>query len=157
LSGLPHLYQKFELLTKIYNNLTTRSNCFAVWVTVGFFEVNQVDPATGRIWLGQEIGRADSRHVRHRMFAFLDRTQRQTTFGAVTSNTSILAPGTYTITPSAMTGTTASTLTGNTQQWAIQPGMTLRISGIGTAEEVVVKKVNPDPMTGLPISFVADF
>jgi hypothetical protein len=63
-----HPQRAQEILTKIANNLTTRSNVFAVWVTVGFFEVD----GAGRI--GAEIGRADGRHKRHRMFAIIDRT-----------------------------------------------------------------------------------
>jgi hypothetical protein len=76
-------YQRFELLNKIYNNFTTRSNSFAVWATVGFFEVNQVvavKDAAGklvgnRIYLGQEINRDQGRNIRHKMFAIIDRSQ----------------------------------------------------------------------------------
>ncbi|HYV37546.1 MAG TPA: hypothetical protein VE988_17705, partial [Gemmataceae bacterium] len=75
-------YIRYELLTKIYNNMTTRSNCFAVWVTVGFFEVQDPDPndplyKKGPImgsYLGQEIGRSEGRNVRHKMFAIVDRS-----------------------------------------------------------------------------------
>lgn len=108
-----HRYHQMELLSKIYNNLTTRSNVFAVWVTVGFFEVisedldgdgvldtedqnrnHQLDPGedlNGNLrldtedfnrnhildhsLLGKEIGRDENRHVRHRMFAIIDRTK----------------------------------------------------------------------------------
>ncbi|MCS7046900.1 MAG: hypothetical protein NZO58_11135, partial [Gemmataceae bacterium] len=76
-----HPVHQGELLSKIFNNLTTRSNVFAVWVTVGFFEVFEwpVVDAKGnligtRLELGQEVGRAENRHVRHRMFAIVDRT-----------------------------------------------------------------------------------
>jgi hypothetical protein len=64
-----HPYRRKELLRKIYNSVTTRSNVFAIWLTVGYFEID----ANGKLMA--EIGKAENRQIRHRMFAIVDRTQ----------------------------------------------------------------------------------
>jgi hypothetical protein len=64
----PHPYQRAELAMKLWERLTTRSNVFAVWCTVGFFEVDQ----NGK--LGPEIDADVGRQVRYRFFAIVDRT-----------------------------------------------------------------------------------
>src|SRR5262249_3329691 len=73
--GVTHPYQQTELLTKIYGRLTTRSHVFAVWVTVGFFEVVPGTENDSPPKLGREVGREEGRHIRHRMFAIVDRSQ----------------------------------------------------------------------------------
>jgi hypothetical protein len=83
-----HPYQQYELLTKIFNNTTTRSNVFAVWITIGFFDYN---PANGQI--GAEIGRSEGRHVRHRMFAVVDRSRTRAFSTTTTGPINPIAPG----------------------------------------------------------------
>jgi hypothetical protein len=70
--ALTHPYLKTGILQKLYNNVTTTSNVFAVWLTVGYFEV--VDESVKPARLGAELGRQENRHVRHRFFAIVDRS-----------------------------------------------------------------------------------
>lgn len=71
-----HPYLRNELLNKIFNNITTRSNTFGVWCTIGYFEVTNVGPfsATRRPQLGAEIDLDTGANVRHKFFAIVDRT-----------------------------------------------------------------------------------
>ncbi len=85
-----HPYYRMAMLQKIFNNTTTTSNTFAVWLTVGFFEVQDTDQAGNAIIppkIGSEIGRDQGRQIRHRLFAIIDRTGMN------------LTPGTFTGTP----------------------------------------------------------
>ncbi len=78
-----HPYFRTEWLQKLMNLTTVRSHQYAVWVTVGLFEVVregntqmvQVDPTLALDELGPEVGRAEGRNVRHRAFYIIDRTR----------------------------------------------------------------------------------
>ena len=86
----------FQPLTKLGNVFTTRSHVFAVWITVGFFEVTEENyPAVGLDGvdndgdgqtdepdeivyidrLGPEIGSDTGQVVRHRAFFIVDRSR----------------------------------------------------------------------------------
>jgi hypothetical protein len=78
-----HPVFRIEWLQKILNNTTVRTHQYAVWVTVGYFEVvqqgdprlAQTNPLLAIDKLGPEIGAAEGRAVRHRAFFLLDRTR----------------------------------------------------------------------------------
>jgi hypothetical protein len=72
-----HPAYRTELLQKVMNLTTVRTHQFAVWITVGFFEVTRVGvPELGRPdVLGGELGLAAGANVRYRSFFVLDRTK----------------------------------------------------------------------------------
>jgi hypothetical protein len=99
-----HPYFKHQLMAKIFNNVTVRSNVFAVWVTVGFFEVT--DDTTRPVKLGAELGRSENRQVRHRMFAMIDRTALS--YWASTAGAAVAAPGVVTVPLTGAIGITSN-------------------------------------------------
>jgi len=154
-----HPYLQNELLTKIYNRLTTRSNVYAVFLTVGFFQVLPGQTAVGQAnipALGPEIGRSEGRQIRHRMFAIVDRTNLSVmsppfptlTGAAVLPNppapggSIVVAPGSpplpYNVTFSLLTG--KNLYTGAT--WTIGTGSTV-VFEPGTDNEETVTLVGP--------------
>jgi hypothetical protein len=72
-----HPYFRTQLLQKVMNLTTVRTHQFAVWITIGFFEVlKQGSPSLGvPDVLGGEIGLAAGRNIRYRSFFLLDRTR----------------------------------------------------------------------------------
>ena len=61
---------RYDMRQRLGNLTTTRSNVFAVWITVGFFEV---DPITLQPTV-REIGVADGTKERYRGFYLIDRS-----------------------------------------------------------------------------------
>ncbi|MBX3436623.1 MAG: hypothetical protein KF861_03965 [Planctomycetaceae bacterium] len=61
-----------RLLGKVANHTTTRSNVFAVWLTVGFFEAHQPNAADPRV---VQIGAEMAGMPRQRSFFVVDRTR----------------------------------------------------------------------------------
>jgi len=78
-------YFRYQVLQKLGNTFSTTSNCFAVWMTMGYFEVEENRFTTGGpiivdaahpdgLRLGQEIGADSGEIVRHRAFYIIDRS-----------------------------------------------------------------------------------
>jgi hypothetical protein len=81
---LDYPYYRWQLMQKMSNVFTTRSNVFAVWMTVGFFEVVDENPdrlvATFGLpnappQLGPEVNSDIGQNIRHRAFFIIDRSR----------------------------------------------------------------------------------
>jgi len=155
---------RYELLNKLFNNITTRSNTFAVWVTVGFFEIAR-DPATGLYTcdlpnppnppkLAAEVGKAEGRAIRHRMFSIVDRTNLQvfnsTAAAAITIPPAVAPapPKTY-VTATVQLGQINSSMASPPK---LQANMTLVYDPATSNEETVV--LSPGTVPG---TFTAKF
>ena len=65
-----HAYFRYQHLSRTSNMVTTHSNVYAVWITVGFFAVDPMNPSIIR----QEIGVDTGDVQRHRGFFLVDRS-----------------------------------------------------------------------------------
>jgi len=79
-----HPYWRSELMQKVMNLTTVRTHQYAVWITIGFFEVKregdlgmiqQGIPLLAYDLLGPEIGAASGQTTRYRGFFLVDRTK----------------------------------------------------------------------------------
>jgi hypothetical protein len=134
-------YKRLEMLTKIYNNLTTRSNVFAVWLTAAFFKVT--DDTQTPVQLGAELGSDTGQQVRHHMFAIVDRTQL--TAFSTTTNAAINVPNYTAPNPAAQSSTsplqlsaTSGTNSNTGRKWNLQVGSVLVYDPNTDTEETVV-------------------
>lgn len=78
-------YFRFQPMQKVGNLFSTNSNCYAVWITVGYFEVEPntnnanlpavIDAAhPDGLRLAQEVGADEGNVKRHRAFFIIDRS-----------------------------------------------------------------------------------
>jgi hypothetical protein len=137
-AGGPSPYLQQSLLNKIYNNITLRSNAFAVWVTVGFFEVD----ANNRLMT--EIGKAEGRNVRHRMFSIIDRSVFAKSYGGSGSTGSNLIKP---VTP-AMGGSVVQLFPASMQD--IHQGCSVELIDQQHSNSVRVSGVNGNTITAAP-------
>jgi len=82
LDSREHPFWRIEMLQRVMNLTTVRTHQYAVWITVGFFEVKRRgnvgmiasgDPQLAFDVLGPEIGRGGDQHLRYRGFFLVDR------------------------------------------------------------------------------------
>jgi hypothetical protein len=169
-----HPFLKYQLLSKIFNNVTTRSNVFAVWLTVGFFEVLQDADAAGNavrpVILGGEVGASTNQNVRLRMFALVDRSNLVVPGNAATQtagfNNGIPVTGTLLSAVQPLATPQAAQISGGkgtltitppnpslSWTWNIQAGSVLTVDQGATAETVVVASID----SGVPPTITATF
>jgi hypothetical protein len=78
-----HPYWRSEMLQKAMNLTTVRTHQYAVWITIGFFQVKRqgdllmfaTNPQFAFDIMGPEIGAANGKTTRYRGFYLVDRLQ----------------------------------------------------------------------------------
>jgi hypothetical protein len=65
---------RYREMMRLSNLTTPRSNVFAVWMTVGFFVIEQHPTRTEDTALGAEYGLDTGKNVRFKSFMILDRS-----------------------------------------------------------------------------------
>jgi hypothetical protein len=78
-----HPYWRYEEMQRVMNLTTVRTHQYAVWMTIGFFEVKRqgdlgmllYNPVLAYDILGPEIGAANGKNIRYRGFYLVDRLQ----------------------------------------------------------------------------------
>jgi hypothetical protein len=65
---LRHPHFLYQDVVRLSNLVTPRSNVFAIWMTVGFFELDERDR------LGAEYGLDNGSAIRHKAFQIIDRS-----------------------------------------------------------------------------------
>lgn len=77
-SSARNVYFQTQLMQRLSNLTTTRSNVFAVWITVGFFEYNGAGGGgngVSQFKVGKEYGLDNGSRQRYRAFYIIDRTR----------------------------------------------------------------------------------
>ncbi len=69
-----HRLMAVENIERLSNLVTTRSNVYAIWVTVGYFEVTPGGSTPDGYTIGQELGTDTGEIKRHRGFGIYDRS-----------------------------------------------------------------------------------
>ncbi len=79
-----HPYWRSELMQKAMNLTTVRTHQYAVWITIGFFEIKKAGdigmlgqglPQLAFDIMGPEVGALNGNNVRYRGFFIVDRLQ----------------------------------------------------------------------------------
>ena len=67
-------YFRYDMRQRLGNLVTNRSSVFAIWITVGYFEVDSNGQLTGANQQGNEAGSETGDVRRHRAFFLFDRS-----------------------------------------------------------------------------------
>ena len=147
-----------ELMRKIYGNVTTRSNVFAVWCTVGYFRVDMTPglppgDTVRPVRLAEELGAATNTNIRQRFFSVIDRSRLVIAPSVTTlspnNNVQVLNQP-ITIQVAALNGTVPA----NTAPWYNTVGIPWQIPGI--VQPTAASGQPPFPVPGSPTTLVID-